>query len=154
MTLSCQLLLPTADCLSIETRDLILSFVLAFFYFILMTLFFAYYRFLILKLSTNLANSSIISPIKLYIRALYNVMKKLLLYYVAIVAPFVLMLILRQEMGTTAFAGTFMAYGLMYRPLVDGARLRSLGMIEWKDVWRFYFSLQPRYFKALYFSVR
>lgn len=78
-------------------------------------------------------------------------MKNLFLYYLLILLPIPLLVVLLLEDTMTFFIGLLVYF--FYRGIVDGFRLYKLGKIAKKDIWKtniaFY---QFKYFETLYFK--
>lgn len=78
-------------------------------------------------------------------------MKKLLLYYFLIFSPVAVMFYYRDEAGNHLF--WFLMGYLVYRGFLDYYRLKSLGVVDSSDRWKFFTSLwTSRYFRELYFK--
>jgi hypothetical protein len=77
-------------------------------------------------------------------------MKKLILYYILILAPLLSLLIYKENIKL--FTIGLLGYALIYRPVIDGHRLISKGIIKPNRWWILYNPfLRPKYFKELYF---
>ena len=74
-------------------------------------------------------------------------MKSLIIYYFSILLPFPLLIYSAFEDGKSFFI-TLVFY-LIYRDLVDGARLVKKGVIKKKDFWKTFI---PLYYRAMYFQ--
>lgn len=79
-------------------------------------------------------------------------MKNLTVFYAVILFPIPAMFLLLQKDPITG-AVYLLAYFLLYRPLVDGYRLVSKGLIRKENFWiTFIFYSHIKYFKELYFN--
>ena len=77
-------------------------------------------------------------------------MRNLKLYYLIIIFPLPLLFMLAYLKENIFFVFFLFAY-LIYRHIVDGSRLYSLGKINREDLWKTnLFMYQIKYFKSLY----
>ncbi len=82
-------------------------------------------------------------------------MRNIWIYYLLIVVPLILLGSLGSEvLGGSAFLIYLLAYALVYRPIVDGARLKAVSDISSSELWKLYipFYGHAKYFKQLYLS--
>jgi hypothetical protein len=78
-------------------------------------------------------------------------LKNTLLYYLLILLPVLALVYLGKAAGSTFFVISLFGYLLLYRPLIDRARLLAKGVITRKEARQFYFwGLTTKYFKELY----
>tara|TARA_R110001592_G_scaffold55740_8_gene170402 strand:+ start:3126 stop:3374 length:249 start_codon:yes stop_codon:yes gene_type:complete len=80
-------------------------------------------------------------------------MKNLFTYYIAILAPMVLMIGLSKTdlVSPPVFVGLFFFYFLVYRTIIDGIRLSGKKVIPKKDIWKMIIlGYHFKYFKELY----
>ncbi len=79
-------------------------------------------------------------------------MRKLLIYYMLIIFPFVLILLKQGYLSSTNFVFLLFAYCFICRPIIDYYRIKSKSItINFKEIILnpFYVS---KYFKTLYFN--
>ena len=84
-------------------------------------------------------------------------MKRLLLYYLAIIGPLLLLVILVTFYDLTPkyFMIGLLLYALIYHPLISGYRLYVSGVIERKEIWRNFIPFwNAKYFEFLFFNKR
>jgi len=63
-------------------------------------------------------------------------MKQLLIYYMnSIITPFIIMLYLLEHEYKLWFVSVLFIYALIYRPIIDGLRLISKGVIPKSKFW-------------------
>jgi hypothetical protein len=79
-------------------------------------------------------------------------MKTLISYYFWIIIPFPFMAYLAFNRIEPLFIISLLAYGLIYRPITDGIKLKRKGLIkDRKDYWKlFIWWAQLKWFKELY----
>ncbi len=78
-------------------------------------------------------------------------MKKLILYYIAMLAPAVLLAVTWKLMISEVALSLMIFYVLVYRTWLDGSRLHKKGLIAKKDIWKIiYNGDRANYFKDLY----
>lgn len=68
-------------------------------------------------------------------------MKNNAVYYPIIIIPLILILYALYLHQTNLFAGGILAYVLVYRPLTDGYRLISRGILQKSDRWKMFIPL-------------
>ena len=80
-------------------------------------------------------------------------MRNLFTYYlVSIILPIPLLAYMLYEGSNPLFAIAVLVYAFLYRPLVDGIRLRSLGAVDKKEIVKLFIPFwSMKYFKKLYF---
>lgn len=79
---------------------------------------------------------------------------KLLSYYVQIILPLPIFLVLYQMNLKNAFVITLLCYALIYRPLINAYRLISIGSIEKKDFMKAFIPFySTKYFYDLFFKL-
>ena len=80
-------------------------------------------------------------------------MKNLYIYYLAILLPIVIILLLygREVIGFTTLLVLIIAYLLIYRTWTDGSRLAAKGIIPKKDRWKMMLpGMHMKHFTELY----
>lgn len=64
-------------------------------------------------------------------------MKNLITYYIIILAPLLLIILLRTGINNAPiFAGLILFYAFVYRTITDGIRLSQKNVIPKKDIWK------------------
>lgn len=77
---------------------------------------------------------------------------KLINYYVAIIAPILIFLLL-WTLSLIGKVGAFMLIYFVYRAFLDFYKLKSNGVVTKKDIWKFIIPMWSFvYFKQLYFQ--
>lgn len=80
-------------------------------------------------------------------------MKKISVFYLAISLPLLAIILLYQVIGSVWFSILLIIYAAIYRPIVDGLRLRELNGIEDKDFWKMFIPFwEARFFKKIYLN--
>ena len=82
-------------------------------------------------------------------------MKKIIIYYLAIVVPILLMVYLSKSgiINSTIFVSLFFFYALIYRTYIDGKRLNEKGIIEKSEIWKMIIpGKRFKHFGELYFK--
>jgi hypothetical protein len=82
-------------------------------------------------------------------------MKKLILFYVIILAPLALLIVLSSEqvLDSWLLIGCGLFYALVYRTYTDGKKLADKNIIPHKDIWKLIIpGMRLRYFQGLYLS--
>ena len=82
-------------------------------------------------------------------------MKNLVIYYIAILAPLGILTWLSKSdlINSTLFVGLLFFYVFVYRTYTDGLRLSEKGIIEKKNIWKKIVpSSNYKYFKELYLN--
>lgn len=80
-------------------------------------------------------------------------MRNLLLYYLAILLPFLYMISTARSGHSVWFIVVLLVYAIPYRMAVDGMRLVTLGLMKWNQVWKLLVpGTRRKYFRALYFK--
>ena len=84
---------------------------------------------------------------------MFSIMKNILVYYLAILVPFISLFILlfTHSINSLAFTILILSWALIYRPVVDATRLIQKGMIPKSDFWKLFIPFyRRRWFKELY----
>jgi hypothetical protein len=80
-------------------------------------------------------------------------MKRLVIYYLAILIPFLLLIWIARAGYPVLFTKLLLIYFLPYRILIDGLRLVNKRILNWNQVWKLLIPGQRiLYFKELYFK--
>jgi hypothetical protein len=81
-------------------------------------------------------------------------MKKLLTFYFLILLPLPVIYTV-YKIGTPIFATVLIImYVLVYRPIINGLRLRELGLVERKEFWMLFVPFYSlKYFHSIYFQI-
>lgn len=77
-------------------------------------------------------------------------MKKLVIYYIIIVLPILGLLLVKDRVFFTI---GILFYAIIYRPLIDYMRLKSLNINEKFYIYFVPFYIHTKYFKKLYASI-
>lgn len=83
-------------------------------------------------------------------------LKNTFIFYVLIVSPLLILFQFHEWMGSTVFLVSLALYVLVYRPIVDGVRLKVVAGIPSDELRKLYipFYGHVRYFKELYLPHR
>jgi len=82
-------------------------------------------------------------------------MKNIWIYYLLIISPLILLGFLGSgTLGDTGFVIFLLVYVLLYRPLIDGLRLKAVCDLGSRELYKLYipFYGHTKYFKQLYLS--
>lgn len=79
-------------------------------------------------------------------------MKDLIIYYFLIILPVPVFIIMYKMEFYWSFIALLLFYALIYRPIIDGLRLKRKGIIEKKEFWKCFIpSWRFKYSKELYY---
>ncbi len=80
-------------------------------------------------------------------------MKNLAVYYLEVLFPFIIILILFKSDYSFVAVISLLIYAALYRPLIDYQRLKSKGVVN-ESFWKLYIPLfRIKYFKQLYTNI-
>ena len=80
-------------------------------------------------------------------------MKKLIIYYLLVIAPFVTIILLGRFdfINSSQFVGLLFFYLFVYRTYLDGKKLSNKNLIPKKDIWKLSIpGKRMRYLRELY----
>ncbi|MGB7841270.1 MAG: hypothetical protein WBL21_00660 [Salinimicrobium sp.] len=80
-------------------------------------------------------------------------MKNLLIYYMLLFIPGILLALSWDRFSGHTNLVLLGIYIFVYRTLLDGLRLRAMGVLETKEIWKMAIpGVRGKYFKQLYFT--
>jgi len=80
-------------------------------------------------------------------------MKNIIAYYIAILLPLPLLLLVSRTLHPNWFVVLVLIYAIPYRTLIDGSRLVSKQLMQWNEIWKLLIPGRVRvYRKDLYFK--